>query len=82
MSPSWRLELMLLAAFSAVWLVAVLVLFGILPLAGVLDLDLYRLYSVAAVLGWLTGNVYLLRRRVLPASGPWRWRLLLAYVPF
>ncbi|HEX9737542.1 MAG TPA: hypothetical protein VGG06_36740 [Thermoanaerobaculia bacterium] len=76
----WRLEIALLAAFSAVWLLAVLALFGILPLAGVFDLGLYRLYSVAAALGWLAGNVYLLRGRGLPAGGRGRRRLLLAYL--
>ncbi len=75
-----RLELVLLVVFSAVWLLAVLGLFRILPFAGAFELDLYRLYSVAAVLGWLSGNVYVVRRRVLPGGKHWRRRLLLAYL--
>jgi hypothetical protein len=75
-----RLELFLLVGFSAVWLLAVLGLFRILPLAGTFDLDLYRLYSVSAVLGWLSGNIYIMRRRSLPKGGAWKKRLLLAYL--
>lgn len=75
-----RFELALLLAFSAIWLLAVLALFHVLPLAGTFDLDLYRLYSVAAVLGWVSGNIYMARRRILPPSGCWKKRLLLAYL--
>lgn len=31
-----------------------------------LDLSLYQIYAVAAVIGWLSGNVYVHRRRRLP----------------
>lgn len=55
-------------------------LFRLLPLAGTFDLDLYRLYSVSAVLGWLSGNIYIMRRRSLPTGGAWKKRLLLAYL--
>lgn len=75
-----RLELVLMVVFSAVWLLAVLGLFRILPFAGAFELDLYRLYSVAAVLGWVSGNVYVARRRVLPGGKRWKRSLLLAYV--
>lgn len=75
-----RFELFLSVGFSAIWLLAVLGLFRILPLAGTFDLDLYRLYSVGAVLGWLSGNIYIMRRRILPDSGAWKKRLLLAYL--
>lgn len=76
----WGLELALLVAFSALWVVAMLAFFGILPLAGAFDLGLYSLYSFAAALGWLAGNVYVLRRRGLPAGGRWRRRLLPTYL--
>ncbi len=41
---------------------------GLVSLAAGLDLSLYQLYSVAAVVGWLSGNVYVHRRRHLPPS--------------
>lgn len=80
-----RLELILLVAASTVWLLAALALFGVVPLAGTLDVGLYRLYSVAAVLGWVTGNVYLVRLRYLrlprePLLRFWRQRFLFAYL--
>ena len=74
-----RVEIALAVTFFFAWLVALLGFRGILPLAGVLDLDLYRLYSVAAVLGWLSGNVYVLRRRSLP-PGKFPWRLMISYL--
>lgn len=80
-----RLELILLLAACVVWSLAALALFGLVPLAGVLDIGLYRLYSLAAVLGWATGNVYLARLRHLrlprePLLRLWRQRFLLAYL--
>ena len=78
-SSPLRFELSLLGAFSAAWLLAIAVLFGILPVAGVLRIDLYTYYGVAALLGWLAGNLYVQRRRILP-RGLWRRRLLLVYL--
>ena len=72
-----RLEIGLLGTFSLVWLVALLGLWGLLPTAGLLELDLYRLYSVAAVLGWLGGNIYVMRCRSRPKA---RRHLLLTYL--
>lgn len=82
------LELGLLAFFLAIWLLAILSGLGLLPLAGTLDLDLYRLYSIAAVLGWVAGNIYVSRSQSLDdrnASEPddrkrSRKRLLLSYL--
>jgi hypothetical protein len=73
-----RLEIALATAFFITWSVALLGLWRVLPLAGLLELDLYRLYSVAAVLGWLSGNIYVLRRRFLP-SKMGRRRSLIVY---
>ena len=78
--PNVRLDLTLLVVFSVIWLVAVLGIFHVLPLAGTFDLDLYRLYSVAAVIGWVTGNIYMTRRRSLPRGTRWKKRVLLAYL--
>ncbi len=74
-----RIETHLLGLFSAVWALAILGLFRLLPISGVLHLDLYRLFSVAAILGWVGGNVYLIRLRGLGA-GRWSKRLLLVYL--
>lgn len=60
-----RLEIVLLGVFSFSWLVASLILTGVLRVAGALELDLYTLYGVAAFLGWLSGNVYVFRQRKL-----------------
>lgn len=57
------LEVRLLGVFSITWLLVFLVYVGLLPKSGNLDLDLYRFYSIAAVLGWISGNIYQLRRR-------------------
>lgn len=57
-----RLEIVLLGVFSLAWLLATLILTGILRVEGTLQLDLYTLYSVAAGLGWLSGNVYVFRQ--------------------
>ncbi len=72
-------ELVLLAAFSAAWLLAILAGLGLVPLAGLFALDLYRLYSVAAVLGWVAGNIYVYRTQTFAEDG-WRRRLLLSYL--
>ncbi len=81
------LELGLLAFFLAIWLVAILAGLGLLPLAGTLHLDLYRLYSIAAVLGWVAGNIYVSRAQSLEnspskqaAGRRVRKRLLLSYL--
>ncbi len=74
-----QLEIVLLGVFSASWLLAILVLLRLVPVAGLLDLDLYSFYSLAAALGWVSGNVYVLRRQRLPADR-YRKRLLLSYL--
>ncbi len=56
-----RLELVVLVVFSAIWLLVILGGLEIVPLAGALNLDLYRLYSIAAVFGWVAGNIYVAR---------------------
>lgn len=61
-----RLEAPLFGLFFACWLLAVLHHLGLVPPFAQLDLSLYQLYAVAAVLGWVSGNVYVQRRRRLP----------------
>lgn len=73
-----RYEIWLASFFSAAWVIVFLAFAGLLPLAGWIDLDLYRFYSVAAVLGWTTGNVFMLRRATLP-GGLFGKRLLGVY---
>ncbi len=76
-----RLELGLLAVFSAIWLLTILAGLGMVPLAGTFTLDLYRLYSIAAVLGWVAGNIYVPRsQRLVDDRQRFRKRLLLSYL--
>lgn len=72
-------EQVLLAGCSLVWLLVILAMLGLVPLAGSLDLDLYRLYSLAAVIGWVSGNIYVFRSRDR-GKGSFRRRLLLNYL--
>ena len=74
-----KIEVALLVLFSISWLLVLLVLTGLLSVSGKLHLDLYTLYSVAAVLGWLTGNLYVLRQSQLP-KGPYRRQVLIGYL--
>lgn len=73
-----KLELALLGFSATTWLVAILGQLGLLPLAGTFHLDLYPLYSLATVLGWVAGNVYVTRKRLLPPNR-YRRRLLMSY---
>jgi len=72
-----RLEIALVGLFFACWAVAALGSLGAADLAGALALPLYPLYSIAAGLGWLSGNVYVLRSRAVP--GKLRRRVLAVY---
>lgn len=74
-----RIELGLMGLFSAAWIWGFLIYVGWVPFSGSLNLGLYRLYSVAAVIGWVAGNVYMLRKERLPKSRGYRKRALLAY---
>lgn len=68
-----RVETTLLVVSGFVWTLSLGVVGGFVPLSGLLSIDLYRYYSVAAVLGWLSGNVYMLRRRsITPTDDPTR----------
>ena len=70
-------ERSLLGLFSALWIVALLELTGVLPLAAGLNLSLYGLYGFGAFLGWVSGNVWVHRRRRVPRPvGRW---LLMVY---
>lgn len=71
------LEPIALALFLACYVVALLHLLGLVPLAGTVDLGLYGLYTLAAVLGWIAGNVYVQRARGLPKQ--LRRRFLMVY---
>ena len=73
---SLRLEAVLLGLFFACWLVGLLQWSGLVPRAGSLDLDLRGLFSLAAAIGWLAGNVYVHRGRNLPPELRRRIRLI------
>lgn len=70
----------LLTASCVLWIFAILGQLGVAPISGLLELDLYSLYGTAAAVGWVAGNVYVLRRRALGAGKKFRRRLLLAYL--
>jgi len=61
-----RLETSLVGLFFACWGLAALEHLGAVALAGALPLSLYPLYSIAAGLGWISGNVYVIRSRTVP----------------
>lgn len=61
-----KLEAPLFGLFFACWLLAVLHHLGLVPPFAQIHLSLYQLYAVAAVLGWVSGNVHVHRRRLLP----------------
>jgi hypothetical protein len=61
-----RLEIVLVGLFFACWAAAALGSLGLVGLAGALPLSLYPLYSIAAGLGWISGNVYVTRSRTVP----------------
>ena len=72
-----RGERRLLGFFGAAWVVAILHLAGVLPVAAAVPLSLYGYYAVAASIGWLAGNVFALRRR---RAGGDRWLLVVLYL--
>jgi hypothetical protein len=72
-----RFELVLLALFLACWLVYLLAAFRIVAPEGTLDLGFYPYYSIAMVLGWAAGNLYVYRGRDLELAS--RRRLLAGY---
>lgn len=73
-----RWEALALALCFASWIGAVLGQIGLLGLGGTFGLTLYTFHSAAALLGWLSGNVYLFRRRTLIRSI--RRRLIVLYI--
>ncbi|HZI64733.1 MAG TPA: hypothetical protein VFE44_08130 [Thermoanaerobaculia bacterium] len=77
--PPWRpFELLLAGLFAACWLVILLDLAGLTPLAGLLDMGLYPLYGVAGLAGTLAGHAFVFRARSQPL--PAQRRLLLLYL--
>ena len=64
-----QLEIILLGVFSICWLLAIVVLLGLVPVAGTLNLDLYSYYSVAAVSRLAVGQ-RLRPSSPTPAGGP------------
>ncbi len=72
-----RLEVAMAGFFFLLWGVGLFAAKGWVPLAGKLPLDLYSLYSLASVMGWISGNIYVARVRSLPR---YRKRVLLNYL--
>ncbi len=57
------LEAGLLGIFIAAWTLAALASFGVVDLAGLVQLQLRPYFAIAGGVGWLCGNVYRARRR-------------------
>ena len=57
------LEAGLLGVFIAAWILAALASFGVIDLAGLIELRLRPYFAVAGGVGWLCGNLYRARRR-------------------
>lgn len=74
-----RSELVFSAFCAASGLMAVLAVLGRVNIAGTLPMGFYPLYSLAAVAGWIGGNLYLRRSKGPLAS---RRSLLLAIYLF
>lgn len=76
-----KLELRLLAFSGACWLLGTIRAFGLLPALPQLAPRIYVLYSLAAALGWLLGNLHLRRRgRLEPAQRRWS-RMIFLFGP-
>lgn len=56
---------MLGTACAVLWALALALQTPFLSAAGLLDLNLYGLFSTGAALGWLAGNVFVARQRRL-----------------
>lgn len=63
-----RVEQLFFAFCLASWVVGLLAYFGIVDLSGQLTLGLYPLFTVAAALGWVSGNVWVHRSRGMPSG--------------
>jgi hypothetical protein len=73
-----RLEPILFSFFCACWLAALLHGIGLVPLADTIRLEPQTLFTLAAIVGWLAGNVYVHRRRTVLRR--FHRRLLLLYL--
>ncbi len=60
-----RLEISLTILFAICWTSSIGLAAAGAPLAGALPIGLYHLYGLGAFGGWLAGNVYVHRARVL-----------------
>jgi hypothetical protein len=76
-----QLELGLLATGLACWLAALVVGVVGTPASGLLPVDHYPLYGLAAFLGWLAGNALVLRSRGRPAERRLFWMAYLLAPP-
>lgn len=78
-TPDDTIERFVLVISLVGWASALAAGVGLIPLAGKLPSGLYPLYGMAAVFGWLVGNLYMTRRRGFP-DRRLRRRLLVTYL--
>ncbi len=81
LTSTFRLELYLLGFFFACWITFFTLAIAGYPLAGLLPLGLYELYGVAALTGWLIGNVFVHRSRDWSRVARTRFLLILLLSP-
>lgn len=72
-----RFEIVFASFCLACWAVSIVAVLDIVRITGNLPLTLYPLFSFAAALGWIVGNIYVQRARRLAGSA--RRRLWILY---
>jgi hypothetical protein len=76
-----RTEAVVGGFFLACWIVALFYASDLVALPRPIPIDLYGLFTFSAAFGWVAGNLYVLRRRRLPAHLARRFRGLYLFVP-
>jgi hypothetical protein len=72
-----RFETVFFAACIVAWALVLLIGFAVVRPGTALGISLYQFFSLAAVSGWLIGNVFVLRQRL---GGSYPRRMALAYL--
>ncbi len=76
-----RTEAVIGGFFLACWIVALVYASELVALPRPIPIDLYGLFIFSAAFGWVSGNLFVLRRRRLPSHLERRFRGLYLFVP-